>query len=140
MNNMKIQELMIGDWVVSNEHPEEYLKIYDIELYQNSVSCERINGLSRFPSPVDLNGILITEKFLIDNGFKKVVSTYDITNVNYLLTWCENYYVQMQQVREDNWLINIHGDYANINGGVGYVHELQHMLAVAGIKQEIIMQ
>ena len=144
---MKATDVMIGDIVSFNGTP---IQIVSINLYNGEdsmgghyyvVSTQQLVPGNLWTDV--LEPIPLTKESLQLNGFKPLKMdagyTNKVTGFDLILHWCENYWVGMRQLRSNLWKIHIQGDSANMDGGVGYVHELQHALKLCGIEKEIVL-
>lgn len=143
---MEVNELMIGDWVMLRNTPAWITAInpsngYAITKDQISV---RISDDTSMGVDIDkVEPILISADILERNGY--TIATLDngwtakITGYDWVMHWCENYFVALKQHRLNCWKIHVQGDSVNLDGGVSSVHELQHALRLAGIKKEIVL-
>jgi len=123
---MKINELMIGDWVYNKHHK----KNIQIQPYDFFVHGHGNNGTFAVSSTIvsgrDLVPIPLTEEILVKNGFKKVNMTVDGDYRHYHLhgvciSWEE---------QSGFW-------YGEGDIEFKYVHQLQHLLRLCGIKKEL---
>lgn len=137
---MKVEELMIGDWVMSNDlkTPIKICSImnhYGTNIYFYHEASEYISNISK------LEPIPLTPEILEKNGF----------NLNDEIDDCKLYDGIDNRVTIHNykgvinsnneWHIHIDNeDYSTIAScELTYVHELQHLLKLCGIEKEIIV-
>ena len=78
--------------------------------------------------------MLITKEFLKMNGFTPI-SENNSTSIkkleedfDYILIYCENYYIAVRQVRENLWNAHVQGDSGNYDGGIVDVEHLKKVL------------
>lgn len=121
---MKANELMIGDWVLYNETPQQIFEIsgIDDEVYLETEELVHQSEIQPIP---------LTPEILEKNGFIK-------------RRWESNSYVNSES-EAANICFSI-GDYTNLWGGgdqdyvwvtVKYVHQFQHALRLCRIEKEI---
>ena len=121
---MKATDLMIGDWVNYKSPSSGKLRSIEIQnIYGCEFNCEVENwNIISGKSISDTEPIKLTEEILVKNGWRKEPITID-------------------------------GDYANWHGEIPicqeedefnyerieliYVHQLQHLLRLAGVQKEI---
>lgn len=115
---MKVNELMIGDYVIRKNVPKEILIVVAIDSIRNIVY-------------LDLDGLGITEKL---ENIEPVLLTVEILKKNFPtiedgVTWSET---------ADSDLFNIRVEYDKyVEGIFRFVHELQHALRLCRINKEI---
>lgn len=136
---MKVEELMIGDWVNIFEVQKQIEGIRTFKNGDEMVYYDGDNG--NFIKNV--TPILLTEEIIEKSGWKKQVwlrykqsniVTYDIANGHYLEV-SDTGFALVDNCSDD-------GDYgymSNWIADVNYVHELQHALKLCGIKKDIIL-
>ena len=121
---MKINELMIGDWVYNKHHK----KNIQIQPYDFFVHGHGNNGTFAVSSTIvsgrDLVPIELTEDILVKNGWRKESITIDGDYAN----WYGE--IPISQA-EDEY------NYADIE--LRYVHQLQRLLNLCNIDKEIIL-
>lgn len=119
------KDLMIGDWVMTPDGPNQVYKILDNEIWVGDfkASARLFEG--------DFQPIPLTPEILEKNGFRKLV------------TYCTEKWVC------DNLRLNVYGSgetwrfCADTNRNensviyVHFIHELQHALRLCGIEKEI---
>lgn len=145
IKNMKAEELQIGDIVNYRFSPSQCV-VTGINVVFNGremITLIDANGetYSVIKDLNDIEPILITQPFLDNNDF---VSTHNkewgvklISEFDWVMLWCENYWVGVKQIRANLWKIHVQGDTANMDGGVCHIHDLQHAIRACGIKKEI---
>jgi len=121
---MKINELMIGDWVYNKHHK----KNIQIQPYDFFVHGHGNNGTFAVSSTIvsgrDLVPIPLTEEILEKNGWRKEPITIDGDYAN----WYGE--IPISQA-EDEF------NYADIE--LRYAHQLQHLLRLCGIEKELVI-
>ena len=130
---MKATDLMIGDWVMSDN---ELLKVSDILRYRIYAH----DAVGYYPIE-DLEPILLTGEILKSNGFELVSDSDRVTKAFidlYDLWECEIISQQTLRLFYDrnskDYRLQAFGD--NISN-IYFVHELQHAMRVCGVKKEI---
>lgn len=129
METLKISELSVGDWVEYEglHYPITFVGYGDggdgslVNLIRPDLSC--------FTCKIsDIHHIPITPEILEKNGFEKMFRNYD--NIYYLSPYIEI------TLYKDGWWHTINGDEYPIHALNG-VHQLQHLLRLAGVDKEI---
>ena len=130
---MKATELMVGDWVMSDN---ELLKVSDILRYR----IYAYDAVEYYPIE-NLEPILLTGEILKSNGFEFVPDSERVTKAFidlYDLWECEIISQQTLRLFYDrnskDYRLQAFGD--NISN-IYFVHELQHAMRVCGVKKEI---
>lgn len=130
---MKATDLMIGDWVMSDN---ELLKVSDILRYR----IYAYDAVEYYPIE-NLEPILLTGEILKSNGFELVPDSERVTKAFidlYDLWECEIISQQTLRLFYDrnskDYRLQAFGD--NISN-IYFVHELQHAMRVCGVKKEI---
>ena len=130
---MKATDLMIGDWVMSDN---ELLKVSDILRYRIYAN----DAVEYYPIE-NLEPILLTGEILKSNGFELVPDSERVTKAFrdlYDLWECEIISQQTLRLFYDrnskDYRLQAFGD--NISN-IYFVHELQHAMRVCGVKKEI---
>jgi hypothetical protein len=135
---MKINELMIGDWVYNKHHK----KNIQIQPYDFFVHGHGNNGTFAVSSTIvsgrDLVPIPLTEEILVKNGFKKQEDVNEWSYYKskdgkgqYMILWSMDYnYLEIGSYTEE------FGEFNRL-GVMRYVHQLQHALRLCGIDKEI---
>ena len=124
---MKVEELMIGDWVNAFDVPKQIEGIRTFKNGDEIVYYDWDNG--NFITSV--TPIPLTKEILEKNGFKKHrYYGYFIEQSN------SGYYIYF-----DNNYLSIHQSGYDIIefAWCEYVHELQHALKLCGIEKEIVL-
>lgn len=152
---MDAKELMIGDWVLisvwdCDPFPSKITSVnynsYRGKDYVDGIDTEDDEDISMYSA----QPIPLTPEILEKNGWKcakggtmmgvmHIADRYDLTikNENNGTKWW--IYVEDDGETEPRrWTIQVQGSF-NILGSIGYVHELQHALRLAGIKKEIVL-
>ena len=129
---MKVNELMIGDWVLPNicntyNEPSKIVGIqynsYRGNNYVDWVDCEVCDELDLD----DIKPILLTSEILEKNGF--------INKDNEWVHYCDFPFIDFTLNKDSS------GFYINYvpNGYINYVHELQHAFKLFKVNGEIII-
>ena len=138
---MKINELMIGDWVYNKHHK----KNIQIQPYDFFVHGHGNNGTFAVSSTIvsgrDLVPIPLTEEILVKNGFERCDYNnkyFIIDDVIDLITpkWrggTEYYACAWYQDEFDDLVQHIE------ICKCAYVHTLQHLLRLCGIEKELVI-
>lgn len=118
---MKANELMIGDWVICHGEPMQIMEIFS----------DLVNAECWPYEYDDLQPIPLTPEILERNGF--VPATNGVS-----------WYLRDDDTDECLLMLNkIHNAFvmstAGMTIGFQYVHQLQHLLRLCGIKKEIIL-
>lgn len=122
---MKIEDLMVGDWVYITEHPmrKEVKQVKPEHFLRSLVTFEPI---PLTPEILEKNDILYRKPsfYYIINDDKDLECTY----------------YTYQTIQED-WAIGVDtGAYeCSVFARIKYVHELQHALKLCGIDKEIVV-
>lgn len=135
---MKAKELMIGDWV------KDVYSGYTTQVTGNIIA-DMANGNNPYFSENCIGPICVSKEILSANGFvsvlafnKKYTPKIDCSRYNYVLSYCENYYIAIKLgefPRPDLTHIMICGIENNFVGVVRSVHELQHAMRLAGLNK-----
>ena len=130
---MKATELMVGDWVMSDN---ELLKVSDILRYR----IYAYDAVEYYPIE-NLEPILLTGEILKSNGFEFVPDSERVTKAFidlYDLWECEIISQQTLRLFYDrnskDYRLQAFGD--NISN-IYFVHELQHAMRFCGVEKEI---
>ena len=129
---MKLNELMIGDWVyyTGDEKP----------LLCEIVALDKRDNMSAF-EPIPL-----TEKILEKNGF--IYSKPEFMTLSEEMVWRiedrhEQAHVEIEEQTDDNGIDYYVGTFVSGTNrceiSFRFVHELQHALRVCGIDKEIVL-
>ena len=121
---MKVSDLMIGNWV---EFPSGPRKIIGLAYVPGRGICERFAASETLiPVPIkQLKPIPITPEILEKNGF---------TNQGYFSEFVVGNYRILSDGKN---LAIIHGEHADLDIPIYYVHELQNALRLCRIEKEI---
>ncbi len=112
---MKVNELMVGDWVYDSAN-ECYVQV-TYKDFRND--CIRILS--------DFKPIPITPEILEKNGFENQGYFGECILGDWRIL-CDTKNVDI-----------IHGEHCNMDTPIEYVHELQHALRLCGIDKEIVL-
>ena len=135
MDNLKITDLSVGDWVMYNDNP---FRIYDVE-ESELIRAKRWDGdgVQYVAKHIDyFEPIPITTEFLEKNGCERLE---DWNNPERLSYAADDYYATWW-MGTNTWRCGVHNDNINelvIIAKAKYVHELQHALRLAGNTREI---
>lgn len=125
---MKINELMIGDWVLFNGNPKKVTSLFVTDLgvdqiYVFEKTCQ-VGTISEYVEPIPL-----TAEILEKNGFKKT------TDEKYCM--CDDYYeLSAEEYSDSIWLICCADLECNLpvqKVMVSYVNQLQQFLRLCGL-------
>lgn len=131
------KEIMIGDWVYSmfSEHP---CKVKGIEWTESEYAFVNVSGVDGYKCIESLSPILITTDILEKNGFEKMgEGRFLLENLE------DNYWVKFYP-KDTNYTCGGY-NYIDLDCGcisirefpIEFVHQLQHVLRLCGIKKEI---
>ena len=120
---MKREELMINDWVSLDGEP---IQVAGLQGRKVGVHKRRRSIYCSWHLDSEFQPIPLTEEILVKNGFKKESQTIDgdyckYTLPGFALNWCDT---------DGFW-------YQNGDITPNHVHQLQHLLRLAGIEKEI---
>ena len=124
---MKASEICIGDWfkAIDYNSPFRITAIYDDVVQTQADYQSEIDGNWYSEAEIkDLVPIELTEEILVKNGFGKVNNQYFFGQV------------EIKELR-DCWVVIINKENADIDINIHYVHQLQHLLRLAGIDKDI---
>ena len=141
---------MIGDWVHSLLHDVD-TTITDTEGPSDGVGDHRAYWLANMECferhfPHEIDPIPLTEKILLDSGFKQVSGTYqyviderfDFIGVGLFRSYTrfthEKYCVNRDDPDELEYSQDLEFDHCL------YVHEFQHLLQLCGIEMDIVIK
>lgn len=138
---MKIEELMIGDWVRINDPNGPFVsRVYGLLLEPSAVYAKEPDLTVAYPYDEDcVSPIPLTSDILEKNGFGYVEKDTLMGITHFYLGkpyYCEN--MNLHIGGDDNgvfWLNYLRNDIWSIL----YVHQLQHALRICGIEKEINM-
>lgn len=118
MGKLTCQDLMVGDWV-------SYCGFYNKVIYiGQKVSMYDGKGTEFTTDPEHIRPIPLTSDILVKNGFGKVNNQYFFGQV------------EIKELR-NCWVVIINKENADIDINIHYVHQLQHLLRLAGIDKDI---
>jgi hypothetical protein len=127
---MNIQELSIGDWVRYRDREWQVCSLYqfteEVGLWRkDSQFCETIT---------DIQPIRITSEILEKNGLEFI----DDGNDAIIFLCCDMFWARLC-VGDCFWSIGVHSEdrLDAVICDVKYVHQLQHVLRLAGVGKEI---
>ncbi len=132
---MNANELMIGDWVKTNQCYSRIAGLRGVE----EIKFEDKFGYGFTP---EVEPIPITKEILEKNGLKP----FEIDKLTDKATakwWCKNgdYYIKQYNFRHNNfeptYSFGCHP--FTLIEGIRYVHELQHALRLCNIKRDILL-
>lgn len=130
---MKIDELMIGDWLLYKSDSLD--NAFPIQVTREMFNKELVVWKDRFEP------ITLTPELLEKNGFKRenLITSYNhYTGIDNRVSLNDDfYYINSRDV----WSVHVDSeDYSTIaNCELTYVHELQHLLKLCGIDKEIVV-
>lgn len=135
---MKVEDLMIGDWV--------YIKDYPIIAQPMQVKKEHF-----VRSLVEFQPIPLTEEILRKNGFKNDVLAQksiiaERVSIFSVILISEDNRIMLNNFDEylnsfNEWHVHIDTEDMRTmcTAEITYIHELQHLLKLCGIKKEIVV-
>ena len=137
---MKTNELMGNDWVYYNDEP---CLVRMVDYQYNRVRCQH-NGNEWTCETEEITPIELTEKILLDSGFKivydssvsmKCCTTNDEDSVFIYLSFCKKSdgKINLERIylESESKITTINA--ININVNINFVHELQHILRIFGL-------
>ena len=138
---MKVNELMLGDWVDFYHPYEPEKKIVTRHRVTEIFECGLV-GISNHPNPVHadhIEPVKITPEILEKNGFEDIGDdTYQLEEkpcwfwVDFFKhTYGCEYDTSTHEYEDDEHRLKLYG--------IPSVHELQHALRLCGIEKEIIL-
>ena len=108
---MEVNELMVGDWVICNHYQDKpFTKQFGV--------ADFAKGEHEFCKPIPL-----TEDILVKNGFEKFAESQT------LFDYTDN------DIHLEYWIGD--GCFRYYTAEIHYVHQLQHLLRLAGVQKEI---
>lgn len=122
MDHIKITDLSVGDWVMYEGN------------YRKVALIDGVNGLIKFTLSPNFVGtgvvepIPITAELLKKNELDKTLTMYDVNK--YITHIWVMYYGEIKIKKRNRVLLRAH---------VEYVHQLQHVLRLAGVDKEITL-
>lgn len=133
---MTQEELMLGDWVIRKNVPDEKLTVVAINLITKLVALD-LDGRGVIEISTNIDPIPITPEILEKNGFKfyctdvfeewkskdKRITIHDEEYPNSFNKW--SVHVDTEDMRTMGYF------------EITYVHELQHALRLCGINKKI---
>ena len=132
---MKVTELMIDDWVLSNDLNIP-IKVRGIMNQYSGSVCFYYNTREYIVDDFKLDPIPLTEEILEKNGFGFI----DTSNNEYSSVWTGWWILDGLELGCcDNSKFPVFFNIADTNVKINYVHELQHALKLCGIEKEIVL-
>ena len=122
---MKANELMIGDWVLYNETPQQILEISGIDDEVYLETDELVHQSEIQPIP-------LTPEILEKNGF------VEWRDKCYRWEYADGVYINADFTEEEPWA-HISNRCYSATPVCRYVHEFQHALRLCEIKKEIVL-
>lgn len=122
---MDRHELMVGDWIETLNQNKEVCRVQVNEIQEKQVSFYHKNHYYLGASYENVKPIALTKEMLEKNGFEFFDSSYfnDIVSITFFSTGiyfnCHVYKGEVCDVIERH---------------INYVHELQHLLCLCGLK------
>lgn len=126
MEKLKCADLSVGDWVMVDG---EYWKVSAIN--EDSVGL-RVDSDYAVAEISECDGILLTPEILEKNGFKKN-GEYNEWNIG---EWNEIPFIGVSLDRQSMRIIHLGTDIF-VERRVVFVHQLQHIIRLAGVEEEI---
>lgn len=123
---MEATELMIGDWVKTND---SYKAIKDVKVYAISQYSVQDETTSQWIGCQHIEPIPLDSEIMKNFGF---VCSYDDYHQWYIEINHNNLWLEQSRIEPHTYFMRV------FNGlKVRYVHELQHALKLCGIDKEI---
>lgn len=142
---MKANELMIGDYVIRKNVPNEILIVDAIDSIRNIVYLD-LDGLGITEKIENIEPVTPTPEFLMKNEFEKTLDEDDIECYRYYNRAADGYIkITLYDGGDGDWRLEI-VNYDKFNDNeIRYknefsflkVHELQHALQLCGIEKTI---
>lgn len=123
---MKASDLMIGDWV-KVEQTTEVVNAKVLGVYKDGINYEVNYSSVRATNQIHtdyVSPIKLTEEILVSNGFGKMNNRYFFGQVD------------IKELK-DFWVVTIIKYDVDVDINIHYVHQLQHLLRLCGVKKEI---
>ena len=138
MDELTAKDLMIGDYVIRKNVPNEFLIVDTIDSIRDIVYLD-LDGLGITEKIENIEPIPLTSEILEKNGFiiKKKWAQIGNFGDSPLIMW---HFVDDPILRDYNTELEIHqNDTGKVHVRIPceYVHELQHALRLCGIDKEI---
>lgn len=124
---MDRHELMVGDWIETLNQNNEVCRVQVNEIQEKQVSFYHMNHYYLGASYENIKPVALTKEMLEKNGFEFFDSSYfnDIVSITFLPSCIYfNCHVYKSEVCD---VIERH---------INYVHELQHLLRLCGLKEK----
>lgn len=141
-NMVRIEELSIGNWVLDNKttsYPMYVSSLYDDgDVYLDFPGNE---GDVWECKSEDVMPIIITEKFLLDNGFEKYTQ-YPFLKCTAYSAVVFDFSLNMHiENNNDTYVLAVRNkeDHLLWVGNLKYVHQLQNIMSMYGIKFNVII-
>ncbi len=126
---MEFKDLRIGNWVEYRNKPTQICGMTEkeVQIYNPHYNKRLGNLPKELIQSIDfIKPIKITDKFMVDNGFK------NNTKVDYCIPCWQKKGIELE-IYPDNMLL-----YSD-NIKIRYIHELQNLLSVIGIDDSVIL-
>ena len=126
---MDCKDLMVGDWVICNHYQDKpFTKQFGV--------ADFAKGEYEFCEPIPL-----TEDILVKNGFKFQRHEFKTTNDDYWISDDKRIIFRGEHMTNsfNKWSVHVDTEDMRTMGyfEITYVHQLQHLLRLCGIKKEI---
>lgn len=136
---MKTNELMGNDWVYYNDEP---CHVMMVDYQYNRGRCQH-NGNEWTCGTEEITPIELTEKILLDSGFK-IVYDSSVSMKCCVTNEEDSAFIYLSFYKKSDSKINLERIYLeteskittntiNINININFVHELQHILRIFGL-------
>ena len=142
---MKENELMIGDYVIRKNVPQEILIVDAIDSIRNIVYLD-LDGLGITEKLENIEPVAPTPNILVKNGFEKTLDEDDVECYRYYNRAADGYIkITLYDGSDGDWRLEIVNYDKFIDNEIRYknefsflkVHELQHALRLCGIEKTI---
>lgn len=138
---MKVNELMIGDWVLINEVPKKIQAVDGVDdeiMADDEMYCL---AEDRYHSEDNVTGIPITPEILEKNGMKPFEVDRLRDKHSSAKWWSKggDFFVKQYNFKHNDYepTYSVGGNYHSLIIGLKYVHELQNALSLCGIEHDI---
>ena len=133
-NELKVKDLMVGDWLMFNDKPCQVKGLHNDD-------TATLTGYRSAYYLIDAEPILLTPEILEKNGFEKdeLIESYNhYCGMDNRVSLNDDFYYINSR---NTWYVHVDSeDYCTIaNCELTYLHELQHILRLCKIYKEIVV-
>lgn len=137
---MKANELMVGDWVISKKRgKDEILQVVTIDGGTNTVWLDG-DSYSGLVKDDDIFPIPLTKEILENNGFKYEYGDSELYSCDVYAKECDGLNITVIFNKFAGWfyrVIDQKTKFTRSSGTSPYLHTLQNIISIGGIKEEI---